>query len=75
VSFEAAEGFAAALAVGLAPLEVGACGRVYPRLGDRDLMQGPVELAVAAPVESVALVFAAAGLERRNSGMACELRI
>ena len=45
VALEAAEGFAAALPVGLFPFHVGACGWVYPGLGDRDSVKGPVELA------------------------------
>ena len=62
VSFEAAEGFAAALPFCLFAFHVGACGWVHSCLGDRDLVQRPVQLAVAAAVESVASVFAAAGL-------------
>ncbi len=58
MSFEAAERFAAALSLSLFALQVGARGRMHTRLGDRDSMKSAVELAVAAAVESVALVFA-----------------
>ena len=75
VSFEAAEGFAAALPFGLFAFHVGACGRVDAGLGDRDLVQGPVELAVAAAVESVASVFAAACFEWCDAGVAGELGV
>jgi hypothetical protein len=51
LSFEAADCFAAALAVRLFVFEVG----VGPRLGDRDAVEGAVELAVAAAVDPVAL--------------------
>jgi hypothetical protein len=58
LSFEAAEGFAAALALGLLALEVSLRWFVDAALGDGDAVQGAVELAVAAAVEAVALVFA-----------------
>ena len=58
LSFEVAEGFAAALALILFAGEVGACGWVDARLCDRDSVQGAVELPVAAAVEPVPLVFA-----------------
>ena len=54
-SFEAADRFAAALAFGPFALEVVAGRRVVAGLGDRDPVEGGVELAVAAAVESVAL--------------------
>ena len=75
MSFEAAEGFAAAFAFGLFSLEVGLCWWVDAALGDRDSVEGAVELAVAASVESVALVFAAAGVERCDAGVASELGV
>ena len=58
LSFEAADGVAAALSFSLFTLQVGARGRMHTRLGDRDSMKGAVELAVAAAVEPVALVLA-----------------
>ena len=57
-SFEAADRFAARLAFGLFAFEVGAGGGVVARLRDRDSVEGGVELAVAAAVESVPLAFA-----------------
>ena len=72
-SFEAAEGFAAALALGLLALEVGAGGWVDAALGDGDAVEGAVELAVAAAVEAVALVFAGAGVEGCDAGVAGEV--
>ena len=42
-------------------------------LGDGDAVQGAVELAVAAAVEAVALVFAGAGVEGCDAGVAGEL--
>ena len=44
-------------------------------LGDRDSVQGAVELAVAAAVVPVALVFAAAGVEGCDAGVAGELGV
>jgi hypothetical protein len=56
LAFEAAKGFAAALALALLSLEVSLRRSVYAALGHRDAAQGAVELAVAASVEAVALV-------------------
>ena len=58
MAFEAAECFAAALVFSLFAFEVGLRGRVDAALGDGDAVEGAVELAVAAAVEAVALVFA-----------------
>ncbi len=44
-------------------------------LGDRDPVQGAVELAVAAAVEAVALVFAGAGVEWGDAGVASQLGV
>jgi hypothetical protein len=54
-AFEAADRFAAALALGRFAFEVVAGGGVVAALGDRDPVEGGVELAVAAAVEPVAL--------------------
>jgi hypothetical protein len=54
-AFEAAERLAAALAFGAFALEVVASRRVVAALGDRDPVEGGVELAVAAAVEPVSL--------------------
>jgi hypothetical protein len=56
-SFEAADRFAACLALGLFAFEVVACRRVVADLGDRDPVEGGVPLSVAAAVEPVSLVF------------------
>jgi hypothetical protein len=48
---------------------------VDARLRDRDPVQGAVELAVAAAVEAVAAVFAGAGFERGDAGVAGELSV
>ena len=45
------------------------------RLGDRDAVEGAVELAVAAAVEAVAPVLAGARFERCDAGVAGELRV
>lgn len=45
------------------------------RLGDRDPVQGAVELSVAAAVEPVSSVLAGAGLERCDTGVAGELGV
>jgi hypothetical protein len=75
VSFEAAERFAAALSVCSAAVEVSACRWVDAGLGDRDLVEGPVDLAVAAAVEAVALDATAAGFERGDASVAGELGV
>jgi hypothetical protein len=73
LSFEAADGFASALAFGLFALEVDARRRVDAALCHCDPVEGAVELAVAAAVEAVALVLAGAGIERGDTGVAGEL--
>ena len=55
VALEAADGFAAGLALGLFAGEVGGGLGVQAALGDGEAMERAVELAVAAPVEAVAL--------------------
>jgi hypothetical protein len=54
-SFQAADRLAAALALAAFAFEVVAGGRVVAALGDGDPVEGGVELAVAAAVESVSL--------------------
>ena len=75
MSFEAADGFPSAFAFVLFAFEVGAGGWVDAALGDGDAVEGAVELAVAAAVESVALVFAGAGVEWCDAGVAGELGV
>ena len=55
LSFEAADRFAEALFLGLLAFEVSASGWIDAGLRNRDAVEGCVELAVAAAVESVAL--------------------
>ena len=73
MSFEAADCFASALALALLSLEVGPCGWMDAALGDCDAVQGAVELTVAAAIEAVALVFAGAGVEGCDAGVAGEV--
>ena len=54
VAFGASECFAAGLSFGLFAGEVGGGVGVVESLGDRQAVQGAVELAVAAAVEAVA---------------------
>lgn len=75
MAFEAAQGFAPGLALGLLSLEELPGGRMDPALADRDPVQGAVELAVAAAVEAVAGVLARGGGDRGDAGQAGELRI
>src|SRR5712691_630099 len=75
LSFETAERFAPALAFGLFALEVGASGGMDACLRDRDSVQGAVELAIAATVEPMALVLAAACFEWCDAGVAGELGV
>ena len=49
--------------------------RVDAALGDRGSVEGAVELAVAAAVEAVALVFAGAGVEWCDASVAGELGV
>ncbi len=65
----------AAFAFALFALEVGAGGCVDASLRDRDPMERAVELSVAAAVEAVASVFAGAGVERCDAGVAGELGV
>ena len=48
---------------------------MYAALGDRDSVEGAVELAVAAAVESVALSFAGARVDGCDAGVAGELGV
>ena len=75
MSFEAAERFTFALAFALFAFQVGARRWVDACLGDRDPVQGAVELPVAATVEPMALVFAGASFEWCNAGVAGELGV
>jgi hypothetical protein len=74
-SFQAAECLAAALALAAFAFEVIACRRVVAGLGDRDPVDGGVELTVAAAVGPVPLGAARARLERCDAAVAGELRV
>jgi hypothetical protein len=75
LSFEAADRFAAALALRLFALEVGARGGVVARLRDCDPVERAVELAVPAAVEPVALDAASARFERCDAAVPGELGV
>ncbi len=68
-------GSTSAFAFLLFPFEIGARGWVDASLRSGDPVERAVELSVAAPVEAVALVFAGAGVERCDAGMAGELGV
>jgi hypothetical protein len=61
-----------ALALGFFSRQVGAGGRVVAGAGDGDDVQGVVELAVAAAVESVAVALPGGAGDRRRAGLAGE---
>ena len=75
MAFEAADGFSAALALVLFSLQVGAGRCVHPALRDRDPVERAVELAIAAAVETVALLLSGAGVERCDACVAGQLRV
>ena len=68
VALEAAGGFAAGFAFAGAPFDVGDRGWVCSASGDEDLVEGAVELAVAAAVEAVADRLAGGGGDRGDAG-------
>jgi hypothetical protein len=72
VTLEAADGFGFGLAFGAAALEVVAGGGVIGEARDDDAPEGTVGLAVTGPAESVSLLLAAGGVERRSSAEASE---
>jgi hypothetical protein len=75
LSFEVAECFASYLAFVFFAFEVGACGWVPAALRDGDAVKGAVELSVAAAVEAVACRLPELCVERRDTSMACKLRV
>ena len=75
VAFEAADGFAGGLAFGAFAVEVGARLGVAAGAGDGDAVNGRIDLAVAAAVETVAVCVARADGDRGNAGGACELGV
>ena len=75
VALEAAHRLDAALALGFLAGEVGAGLRVDAPAGDRDDVQGAVELAVAAAIEAVAILPARGDGDRRDPCGARELSV
>ena len=70
VALEAADGFLGGLAFGAFAVEVGAGFGVAAGAGDRDAVDGGVDLAVAAAVEAVAVGFAGADWDRGEAARA-----
>src|SRR5439155_3910660 len=68
VTLEGADGLPPGVAGGPLAGDEGACPLVMPRLGEGDDVEGPVELAVAAPVETHPLRLAGARRDRRDAG-------
>jgi len=56
VPFQGAEGFSSGFPVLAAPVEVLGGGGMMRSLGDRDGVDGPVDLPVPSPVEPVTLL-------------------
>ena len=75
VALDAADGFAGGLAFGAFASDVVLGFRVAAGAGDRDAMDGGVDLSVAAAVESVAVGLAGADRDRREAGRAGELGV
>jgi len=75
VSFEAADRFSLGFAFAVSAVEIRAGRGVGPGAGERDDVQGAVELAVAAAVQAVALGVAGAGGNRCSAGVASEARV
>jgi hypothetical protein len=65
---EASFGLPEGLAFGESASDVGAGGGVGAAAGQRDRVQGPVELAVAAPVEAMAIGQPGGGGDRGGAG-------
>ena len=72
VALDAAADFRVALAFGAAPFDVVVGAGAVPPAGLHDVVQGPVELPVAAAVEPVPHGPAAAGLQRAGAGQGRE---
>ena len=75
VAFEAADSFAACLAVGLAAGQVGRALGVQAAFGDGQAVQCAVDLAVAAVIEPVALGAPGGGGDGRGAGGAREFGV
>jgi hypothetical protein len=75
VAFETANRFEPGLAFGVFAIQVSAGLGVSPGARERDDVQGAVELAVPAAVQSVALGVAAGGGDRGGAGVAGEVPV
>ena len=74
VALEAADGFFLGAALGDAAGDVGAGAFVADHAGEHDAPQRRVGLSVAAAVEAVSFVFAAAGIDRSDTAQVRERR-
>jgi hypothetical protein len=72
VALEQAGGFAAALALGDASLDVGPRHGIVLTSVQHDRVHGAVQLAIAAAAESMPDGLTARGGDRRDAGKACE---
>src|SRR3954452_18937819 len=75
VALEAADGLGAGLALGALAGEVGLGFGVAAGAGDRDAVDGGVDLAVAAAVEAVAVGVAGADRDRGDAAGSGELGV
>ena len=75
VAFEAADGFFGALAFGAFAGDVVLGLGVAAQAGDGDAVDGGVDLAVAAAIESVAVGLAGTDGDRRDAGGSSELGV
>ena len=67
-ALEAAEGLSAGLALGPLPSEIRLSRRMMRRLGEGDQVEDPVQLAVAAAIETHPLGLTRAGRDRGDAG-------
>src|SRR5215207_744988 len=75
MALEAADGVAVGLALGLLARDVVLCLGVAAGAGDRDAVDGCVDLAVAAAIEPVAVGASGAGGDRCGAGRPGELGV
>jgi hypothetical protein len=73
VALERPHRLLAGLALGLPASQVGLGRQVHPALGQGDAVQGEVELAVAGPVQAVALLLPRGDVERRRARQSLSL--
>jgi len=75
VAFEAADGFAGGLAFGALAIEVGLGLGVAAGAGDRNAVQGGVELAIPSAIEPLAVGACGADRDRGDAGGSGELGV